>query len=55
MSLFISGLAFEDRPDFVDAAKIGILGGSLLSAIAGWMVLRFLSPSTCTAPPQPLP
>ena len=41
MSLFISGLAFGARPEFVDAAKIGILGGSLLSAAAGWLVLRF--------------
>ncbi|MFD1612871.1 Na+/H+ antiporter NhaA [Sphingomonas tabacisoli] len=49
MSLFISGLAFSSRPEFVDAAKIGILGGSLLSALAGWLVLRI------TAPPQPLP
>jgi NhaA family Na+:H+ antiporter len=52
MSLFISGLAFDGRPEFVDAAKIGILGGSLVSAVAGWLVLRFARP---TAPPQPLP
>jgi NhaA family Na+:H+ antiporter len=41
MSLFIGGLAFPGRPDEVDAAKLGTLAGSLLSAIAGWMVLRF--------------
>ena len=41
MSLFISGLAFGDRPELVDEAKIGILAGSLLSALAGWIVLRF--------------
>jgi NhaA family Na+:H+ antiporter len=41
MSLFISGLAFGGRPAFVDEAKIGILGGSLVSALAGWLVLRF--------------
>jgi Na+:H+ antiporter, NhaA family len=41
MSLFISGLAFADRPAFVDEAKLGILAGSLLSAFAGWAVLRF--------------
>jgi Na+:H+ antiporter, NhaA family len=41
MSLFISGLAFEGQPLLVDEAKIGILAGSLLSALAGWAVLRF--------------
>jgi Na+:H+ antiporter, NhaA family len=40
MSLFISGLAFGDRPDFVDEAKIGIMAGSLISALAGWTLLR---------------
>jgi NhaA family Na+:H+ antiporter len=41
MSLFIGGLAFPGRADEVDAAKLGTLAGSLLSAIAGWVVLRF--------------
>jgi NhaA family Na+:H+ antiporter len=41
MSLFISGLAFDGRRSLVDEAKIGILCGSLLSALAGWLVLRF--------------
>ena len=41
MSLFISGLAFAGRPSLVEEAKVGILGGSLLSALAGWAVLRF--------------
>jgi NhaA family Na+:H+ antiporter len=41
MSLFIGGLAFPGRPDEVDAAKLGTLAGSLLSAIAGWVMLRF--------------
>jgi Na+:H+ antiporter, NhaA family len=40
MSLFIGALAFTDRPDLVDATKIGVLSGSLLSAAAGWLVLR---------------
>ncbi|HEV2568596.1 Na+/H+ antiporter NhaA [Sphingomonas sp.] len=45
MSLFISGLAFIGEPRFIDEAKIGILGGSLLSALAGWAVLRFAKPA----------
>ncbi|NNM76883.1 Na+/H+ antiporter NhaA [Sphingomonas sp. ID1715] len=44
MSLFISGLAFAGQPQFVDEAKVGILGGSLLSALAGWLVLRVAQP-----------
>ncbi|MFA7441600.1 MAG: Na+/H+ antiporter NhaA [Sphingomonadaceae bacterium] len=44
MSLFIGGLAFAD-PLLVDEVKIGVLGGSLLSAIFGFLILRFAGPS----------
>ena len=44
MSLFIAALAFPADPAKVDAAKIGILSGSLLSALAGWAMLRFAPP-----------
>ena len=40
MSLFVSGLAFPARPDLVEAAKLGILAGSLLSAGLGYAILR---------------
>ena len=40
MSLFIGGLAFPDQPLFVEEAKIGILTGSAISAILGFIVLR---------------
>jgi Na+:H+ antiporter, NhaA family len=40
MSLFIGGLAFPDQPQ-ADAVKIGVLMGSLLSALGGVAVLRF--------------
>lgn len=40
MSLFIGGLAFLD-PMLVDEVKIGVLGGSICSALAGFLVLRF--------------
>ena len=40
MSLFISGLAFTGQELLINEAKIGILGGSLLSAILGFVVLR---------------
>jgi len=44
MSLFISALAFPGDPARVEEAKLGILAGSFLSAIAGYAVLR-LAPS----------
>jgi NhaA family Na+:H+ antiporter len=40
MSLFIGSLAFPGRPELVEEAKIGILLGSLLSAITGYVLLR---------------
>ncbi|BAI95989.1 Na(+)/H(+) antiporter NhaA [Sphingobium sp. TA15] len=40
MSLFIGALAFPHSPTLVEQAKIGILAGSLLSAIMGYLVLR---------------
>ncbi len=44
MSLFIGGLAFAD-PMLMDEVKIGVLGGSLVSATAGFALLRFARPS----------
>jgi NhaA family Na+:H+ antiporter len=38
MSLFIGGLAYPDQP-MADAVKVGVLMGSLLSAVAGMAVL----------------
>lgn len=39
MALFIGGLAFEDAGR-LDAAKVGVLGASLLTGVVGWLVLR---------------
>lgn len=41
MSLFIGGLAFHGAPVVMDEVKIGVLAGSILSALAGFLVLRF--------------
>ena len=40
MSLFIAGLAYS--PTMLDAAKVGILDGSVVSAAAGLLVLSWL-------------
>jgi NhaA family Na+:H+ antiporter len=40
MSLFIGGLAFAD-PAQGDAVKIGVLMGSIASALCGYTLLRF--------------
>jgi hypothetical protein len=40
MSLFVTGLAFKDHPDLATASKIGILSGSLVSALGGMLLLR---------------
>jgi NhaA family Na+:H+ antiporter len=41
MSLFIAALAFPAAPELVDDAKIGVLAGSLVSALLGFLILRF--------------
>lgn len=41
MSLFIAQLGFPNSPLLVDEAKLGVLSGSLLSALLGYTVLRF--------------
>ncbi|MBL0923195.1 MAG: Na+/H+ antiporter NhaA [Sphingomonadaceae bacterium] len=45
MSLFIGGLAFTDTAQG-DAVKIGVLTGSLLSAIVGYLLLRLSAPKS---------
>jgi NhaA family Na+:H+ antiporter len=45
MSLFIGALAFGTSPTLIDATKIGVLAGSLLSAVAGYGVLRWAARS----------
>ena len=49
MSLFIGALAFPASPLDVEAAKLGTLVGSILSALLGFAVLRFVAPGPADA------
>lgn len=46
MSLFIAGLAFPAYPSFIEEAKVGILTGSLISAIGACAIMRLASRSS---------
>ncbi len=41
VALFVGGLAFANEPNLLTEAKLGILLGSLLSAVVGYLLLRF--------------
>ena len=40
MSLFIGALAFPRAPLLIEQAKLGVLAGSLVSAVLGYGILR---------------
>lgn len=50
MSLFVSELAFTSQT-IIAGAKLGILAGSLISAIAGYVVLHLALPRRESSPP----
>ena len=41
MSLFVGNLAFVNDAQYIDGVKIGVLTGSLLSAVVGYLLLFF--------------
>lgn len=48
MSIFIATLAFTD-PELIDMAKLGILAGTILSAVVGYCLLRKLTTPTAAS------
>lgn len=40
MSLFIGGLAFADSPELMNSTRVGVIGGSVLSAMLGAVLMR---------------
>ena len=45
MSLFIASLAFDGRPQMGESAVLGVLSGSVLSALLGYVWLRMTLPA----------
>ena len=43
MSLFVGNLAFVENTQYIDGVKIGVLSGSLLSTIFGYLILLITS------------
>jgi NhaA family Na+:H+ antiporter len=42
VALFIADLAFADRPDLLDAAKVGVIVAAILAGAASWLTLRLV-------------
>jgi NhaA family Na+:H+ antiporter len=53
MSLFIGALAFPGQPELGDATKIGVLMGSALSALAGYLLLSVAPREVPLKPSRP--
>ena len=43
MSLFVGNLAFANDMQYIDGVKIGVLAGSLLSTVFGYVLLLLFS------------
>ena len=56
MSLFIATLSYFGNAELYNEAKIGVLSGTLVSLVLGYVILRFASPDPApTAMAQPTP
>ena len=43
MSLFVGNLAFAENIEYIDGVKVGVLSGSLLSTVFGYILLLISS------------
>ena len=43
MSLFVGNLAFVNNMEYMDGVKIGVLLGSLLSTLFGYLLIIYIS------------
>jgi NhaA family Na+:H+ antiporter len=50
VSIFVAGLAFDDKPLLENDAKIGILAASIIAATIGSLVLARREPLPATGP-----
>lgn len=53
VALFIAELAFPGMPTTLEQAKLGIIVGSFLAAVVGYLVLRFSKPAAVLPPSPP--
>jgi NhaA family Na+:H+ antiporter len=51
MALFVASLAFDDR-NLVETAKVGILTGSLVAGVVGFLLVRYASPDVPVGPAE---
>jgi len=47
MSIFIGSLAFENQPELLLNAKVGVVFASLIAGVSGYLWLLWLSKSDC--------
>ena len=45
VSLFIANLSFGDSPELLEQAKLGVLAGTLIAGVLGYIVLHFTLPT----------
>ena len=53
VALFIANLAFGGHPELLNQARLGVLVGSLVSGVAGMLVLRLFPKRAGQAVPAP--
>ncbi|HJX07487.1 MAG TPA: Na+/H+ antiporter NhaA [Actinomycetota bacterium] len=55
VALFIADLAFADRPELLDAAKVGVIVAAILAGAASWLTFRVVDARRRRRSPGPEP